>query len=319
MAEKVYPEMVAYLEALAGERGVPPETPQDRQPHKGRSHSRGKDGMASNAETTPTRAPKRDFTTITEAPAQLGTADQLRILYTRYHLASRCARDRDVLEAACGAGMGLGYLAKVARSVVGGDIEGGNCRVAAATYSGRPGIAVTQLDVQQMPFPDRSFDVVVLFEALYYIAEVHLFLREARRVLRPNGTLLMSSVNNEWKGFNPSPFCTKYFGPHNLAPLLKEHGFDVAIFGGFPDDSDSALAKAILLTRRAASRFHLIPKTMNGKQWLKRIFYGKLKPIPAEISDQMGPPAPLMPLGDLTKTSMYRFYYAAATIPGEDQ
>jgi len=45
--------------------------------------------------------------------------------------------------------------------------------------------------------------------------------------------LLISTVNKDWLGFNPSPFTFKYFSSSELAELLTKKNFEVQIFGGF--------------------------------------------------------------------------------------
>ena len=47
---------------------------------------------------------------------------------------------------------------------------------------------------------------------------------------------------------------------------------------------------------RTAAAFHCIPGTMKGKEILKRIFFGKLTPLPQEVEDGMSEytaPAPI--------------------------
>ncbi len=256
-----------------------------------------------------------DFTTVTEAPCQGATAHQLEMLYTRYHLASRYSAGKDVLEVACGAGMGLGFLARVARRTVGGDIDECNCAIAEETYFGRTDIEVKQFDAQELPLPDASFDVVILYEALYYIPAPDAFFREARRVLRPGGTLLISTVNCCWGEFNPSPFSVKYFDATELAESLARHGFRVEMRGGFPESTGGLAHVIIGLIRKVAVRLHLIPKTMKGKEWLKRLFYGGLKPIPRELGPGSSTPAPLDVLAPPYSANQYRFIYAIATLP----
>jgi 2-polyprenyl-3-methyl-5-hydroxy-6-metoxy-1,4-benzoquinol methylase len=62
-----------------------------------------------------------DYCTVTELPGSNATKEQLARLYHRYHFAAGFCEGKDVLEVACGAGQGLGYLARKAKSVVGGD------------------------------------------------------------------------------------------------------------------------------------------------------------------------------------------------------
>ena len=59
----------------------------------------------------------------------------------------------------------------------------------------------------------------------------------------------------------------------------------------------------------------VIPKTMRGKEWLKRIFYGKLKPIPAELRPETSELAPLERLIPPYQAGPYRFIHAIATLP----
>src|SRR3989339_857362 len=145
-----------------------------------------------------------DFSTVTEIPGNKASLEQLSMIHTRYRLAYDFCADKDVLEAACGPGRALGYLAQKARSVVGGDLSQNLVDLANRHYGGR--ISVVRMDVQAMPWADHSFDVVILYEALYYLPDVDRFIAEARRILRPEGVLLLCTPNCEWEGFNPSPF-----------------------------------------------------------------------------------------------------------------
>ncbi len=147
-----------------------------------------------------------DFASVTEQPWQGATRMQMSMLRTRYGWAAEYAGGKDVLEVACGAGLGLGWLAKRARCVEAGDIDEENCRIARETYRGEAKIRVERMDASDLPFEDGSFDVALLFEALYYLPDVPRFLTEAGRVLRRGGRLLIATVNSEWRGFHLSPF-----------------------------------------------------------------------------------------------------------------
>ena len=256
---------------------------------------------------------KPEFITVTETPDTRASSEQLSILYTRYHLARRLSAGRDVLEAACGAGVGLGLIASVARSTTAGDIDTGNCAVARLTYAQRPAIHIHCLDAQSLPFPDTSFDTVIFLEAIYYIPSPDAFLGEASRVLRRSGTLLISSVNCEWSGFNPSPFSIRYFSAPDLALLLQQHGFYSELWAAFPESDHGATAGILRATRRAAVRLHLIPKTMKGKELLKRLVFGPLLPIPRELPIDAAPLGTLIRIEDASTAAQFKFIYAIAT------
>ena len=250
-----------------------------------------------------------DYTGVTELPGNLAHREQLSILMTRYHWAAQYARDREVLEAACGAGQGLGYLRRTARRVVGGDIDPNNLAYAEKYYRGRAGIEVQQFDAQQMPFDDGSFDLVLLFEAIYYLPHPERFFAEAYRVLRPQGQVLVSSVNCQWPGFNPSPYSVRYYPAEELADLAQQAGFEVQMWVGFPDRADSLRGRIIRALRRAAAALRLIPKTMRGKAWLKRLFYGPLEPVPPELHEGLAQPEPLTPITPSIPISLYKMLY----------
>jgi cyclopropane fatty-acyl-phospholipid synthase-like methyltransferase len=52
-----------------------------------------------------------EYIHVTEIPGNKASAEQIERLYHRYHFASAFCQGKEVLEVACGAGMGLGYLA----------------------------------------------------------------------------------------------------------------------------------------------------------------------------------------------------------------
>ena len=225
-----------------------------------------------------------DYSSVTEVPGVAIHQQQLSALYTRYHFAREYSEGNDVLEVACGAGMGLGYLAQVANRVVGGDIDEKCLRFAEETYAGNDKVQIRKLDAQNLPFDDDSFDLVLMYEAIYYLPEPEKFFSEARRVLRPSGVLIVVSVNPEWAGFNPSPFSIRYLSPMELADAMRAAGFEPEIKVAFFDDPDTLMRKIVGLARKIAGALHLIPKTMRGKEFLKRLFYGKLSPISRELS-----------------------------------
>ena len=155
------------------------------------------------------------------------------------------------------------------------------------TYKDREDVTVIQADAQSLPLDDNSFDVVLLYEAIYYIPEAEKFVSEAKRVLRENGVLIICTVNKEWSGFNPSPFTCKYYSGPELYDLMSQSFSKTKLYGAYPTSTGSVLGKIISLIKKVAVTFHLIPKTMRAKEFLKRIFFGKLLPIPRELEEGM--------------------------------
>ena len=253
-----------------------------------------------------------DYTTVTELPGNRATKEQLERLYHRYRFAFEFCKGKDVLEVACGAGMGLGYLAKAANRVVGGDIDEKILDIALNTYHGRTDIEILRLDAQYLPFRDSSFDVVLVYEAIYYFSKAEKFISEVHRVLRKGGLLIVAMVNKDWSEFNPSPFGTRYFSAPELYKLFGKQFHTVEIYGAFPTSSNTLKDKLISLIRKVSVTFHLIPKTMKGKEHFKRLFYGKLIPIPAEVANGNSEYVPATTIPVNTSSSQYKIIYAVA-------
>jgi ubiquinone/menaquinone biosynthesis C-methylase UbiE len=224
-----------------------------------------------------------DYTDVTEAHGNQITREALDMMWTRYAFAARYCEGRDVLEVACGAGQGLGALAHRARRVVGGDYTPRLLAMARRHYGSRMPLA--QLDAQAMPFRDDSFDVVVLFEALYYLPNAAAFVCEARRVLRTGGCVVACTVNCEWADFNPSPFSTTYPTAQQLRGLFESAGFEVSLYAGFTASRATPRDRVVSMLKQVAVKSGLMPKTMGGKRLLKRLFLGSLVDFPAEIAD----------------------------------
>lgn len=205
------------------------------------------------------------------------------------------AADKDVLEVAAGAGMGLGLLARKARRVVGTDITPGLIRRARETYTSRVEIAAA--DAQRLPFRDASFDVVILYEAVYYLPHVDAFFQEACRVLREGGLLLVCTANKRRAGFVRSPHSHAYYDADELSALYMRNGFaSPVLLGAFPAAAPSLAGRLLLWGFGVADRLRLVPRSLEGRERFKRMLYGELVPTPAELGDDSplaAEPAPL--------------------------
>ena len=256
------------------------------------------------------------FVNVTELASQKISAEQLERTCNRYYWARGFIEGKDVVEAACGAGQGLGYLAQYARSVVAGDISSEVLACAAATYGKTLDLRV--FDAAAMPWPDASFDAVLMFEAIYYLPDVNRFFAEAKRVLRPGGQLLIATANKDLFDFNPSPFSVAYYGVSELSALCARHGFE-SHFWGFVDVSRVSLRQRVLRpVKFLASRLGLIPKTMNGKEFFKKLFIGSMVEMPASILETPLPYHVPQALPADRPDTRFKVIYCAARLPGAE-
>lgn len=252
-----------------------------------------------------------DFSNVTEVPGSGATTDQLERLNHRYAVARELAVGKRVLEVACGAGFGLGALESAADQVVGGDYTRNLLHVARSHYRNR--VPLVQLDAQHLPFGSGSFDVVLMFEAIYYVPDAKAFLDEAARVLSPGGKILIVSVNCDWDEFGASPHSTTYYNAEGLQGLMAEVGLhDIRTDGAFPAAvAGGGLVSAVIgVIRRVVVALRLMPRTLEGRARLKRLVYGSLKPLPAELDHSIPPPQDLKPI---SRDVVHRVLYSHAT------
>jgi SAM-dependent methyltransferase len=110
----------------------------------------------------------------------------------RYRLAAQLAGSRRVLDVACGAGYGTAMLAAAARSAVGVDLDAATVEYARGRYGSAEFVVG---DAAALPFEDGAFDLVVSFETIEHVPEPERVLAELRRVLAPDGWLVVSTPN----------------------------------------------------------------------------------------------------------------------------
>lgn len=114
----------------------------------------------------------------------------------RYFIARDYCRGKGVLDIASGEGYGAALLAQVARFVVGVELNAASVAHAKKSYS-HQNLHFLQGDARRFPLPAASIDVVVSFETLEHFAEQETFLREVKRVLKPDGVLLISTPDRD--------------------------------------------------------------------------------------------------------------------------
>lgn len=103
-------------------------------------------------------------------------------------------RDAEILEVGSAPGQFTILLDRLGYKVQGVDIDPERL----APIWKKHGITVAQADIEKerLPFPDESFDLVLFMEILEHLRLNPLHaLREVRRVLKPNGRIVLSTPN----------------------------------------------------------------------------------------------------------------------------
>ena len=253
-----------------------------------------------------------NFQTVTEMPGDPVSRIQITRLLSRYGWAADYCHNKDVVEAGCGAGPGLGLLDQTARTLEAGDYCEPILERARVHYGTR--IPLTCFDALKMPFANASKDIVVLFEAIYYLPSARDFVVECKRVLRPGGKVLLATANKDLWDFHPSAYSVQYFGVPDLRELFGDSGFSTEFFGFERAGQPSIRAKVLRLIKRIAVASRIMPRTMAGKRWLKRMVFGAPVPMPNELVRAANmPPDPVL-LADSSPDTVHRIIYCAATL-----
>jgi SAM-dependent methyltransferase len=143
----------------------------------------------------------------------------------RYLFARQLVRDRAVVDVASGEGYGGALLAQTARRVIGVEIAEEAVRHAALSYR-RSNLSFIRGDARDLPLENLSVDVAVSFETIEHLVEQEKFVRELRRVVRPDGFVVISSPDRDI--YSPidgqvNPFHCKELTQKEFVALLKEH------------------------------------------------------------------------------------------------
>lgn len=135
------------------------------------------------------------------------------------------------LELGCGAGKLVSLLHQKGVSMIGSDISKTAVDHARTLY---PEIDFRAHSAEDLPYDDKTFDLVMSFDVLEHLTDVDQHLAEVLRVLKDNGYYLCQTPNKfsnvifetlktrsmEWKKYHPS---LHYFG--QLKRRLEKNGF----------------------------------------------------------------------------------------------
>lgn len=162
------------------------------------------------------------FTGERYVPSELG---QIKLEHLHRYAACRdLVEGRVVLDIACGEGYGSALLANWAAHVFGVDIDAVAVAHARARYGGwNRNLSFQTGDCVSIPLPDAAVDVVVSFETIEHHDRHEEMIAEIKRVLRPNGLLVISSPNklaySDIPGYQ-NPFHVKELYFEELKALL---------------------------------------------------------------------------------------------------
>jgi len=103
----------------------------------------------------------------------------------------------EMLEVGSGRGGGANYISKYLKpkKITGLDIAHNAVKLANEKHS-TEGLQFVQGNAEELPFDDESFDVVINVESCHAYGSVPAFLKEVKRVLRPEGYFLCTDMRS---------------------------------------------------------------------------------------------------------------------------
>ena len=257
---------------------------------------------------------EHDFLDVTELSGDLVSREQIARMERRYGWVAEHARGKDVLEIACGTGQGAGLLSAVARTYLASDASAAMLQRARQHYKTR--ISFARFEAADLPLAYASVDAIVVCEAVYYFPDADRFFAAARNILRPGGLLLIVTANKDLFDFNPSPHSHGYLGVRELRDRLGAAGFTCEFFGDSPLAEASVLQRILRPLKALVTRSGLMPKTMAGKKLLKRLVFGKLVPMPFELTSPSGIKVAPSALADDRADVRHKVIFCAARLVG---
>jgi O-antigen biosynthesis protein len=169
----------------------------------------------------------------------IGSLSSAQISYEhrhRYLFASEFVRNKNVLDVASGEGYGTSLLAQTAEKVIGVDISQDAILWSGKTYPAK-NLSFIEGSCTKIPIEGEFvFDVVVSFETIEHInaGDQILFLKEIKRLLKPDGILIISTPNKKIysdKDNYKNEFHLKEFYRDEFGKFLKKYFSKVFISG----------------------------------------------------------------------------------------
>lgn len=151
----------------------------------------------------------------------------------RYLQACEISAGKVVLDIASGEGYGSAMLARKAFKVIGVDISIDAVQHACNRYK-KENLEYLLGSCADIPLPDASVDMVVSFETIEHHDQHEKMMQEFKRVLRPNGVVIISSPDKYHFSDEPgtsNPYHVKELYQHEFKRLLGNYFKNTAYFG----------------------------------------------------------------------------------------
>jgi len=204
--------------------------------------------------------------------ALLRAENALRTPWIIQLLKKKLPSECTILDLGCGAGFLTNVLAQEGFRVTGIDLSASSLKVARSKDLSHS-VEYIQADVNQVPFPNESFEAVSALDLLEHVDSPEQVVREAARLLKPDGLFFFHTFNRsflswltvikgvEWFVSNTPKHMHVYslfITPNELKEMCEKQDLEIGeIIGVRPDFKHGAFWK-MLLTGAVSDKFRFV-------------------------------------------------------------
>lgn len=181
-----------------------------------------------------------------------------------------------ILDAGCGTGYGSNLLASKGR-VIGIDSNNEAIRFAKKNYGDKVNFLLG--DITKLQFRNEEIDCICAFEVIEHLKNPIKFLGEAKRILKKNGIIFMSTPNKDihsTDGYTSSPYHFKEYTYIDFSDLLNSFFKVVKMQGQVKSKKAKKAIVTFMNSQNAREKFvqndkfglrKLMPKHFKEKIW----------------------------------------------------
>ena len=149
-----------------------------------------------------------------------------------------CLGGLRVLDIGCGAGLLCEPLSRLGAQVIGVDPSASNI-AAAKLHADKSHLSIDYrcTTVEEID-PRERFDIVLAMEVVEHVVDVGVFLKRCAAMLKPNGLMVVSTLNRNWKSFALAIVGAEYVlrwlprGTHRWDRFVTPNELEIAMTGG---------------------------------------------------------------------------------------
>jgi len=213
-----------------------------------------------------------NYFNLTEIPEDDIPMEQLLRIVQRYSFSYTHSQNKNVLEIGSGPGIGANLLSKNAKSYKGIDVDKNLVEIA---LKNNPQINFETISDKDFFLKNhKKFDLIIIYETIYYIEDLKNLFSKIYDVLSSNGMLIICTANKNLLDFNSSIKTYVYPDILDIEVLSRDKFNILSYYGGIALNQVSFRQKILRPLKFLASKLNLIPKDMRGKKFLKKLFFG---------------------------------------------